>query len=82
MKWFRYVRGLSVGVALVVGPLMKSGFGNRRETLWTVLLVALGTGLIILVAWLAFRDFRILRAASGRVVADDRPPLPRPKRAT
>jgi len=81
MKWFRYIRGLSIGVALVVAPLMGSGFGSVRQTLLTVLFVALGTALVILVAWLAIRDFRRYRAAPSRVLVDDRPPLPGPNRS-
>jgi Na+(H+)/acetate symporter ActP len=67
MKWFRYVRGVILGVAMVVIALTEGGFSSTWSAVVTVLFVVVGLALIALMVWAATRDVQRARLESTSV---------------
>jgi Na+(H+)/acetate symporter ActP len=67
MKWFRYVRGVILGVAMIAVALTEGGFGSTWSAVVTVLFVVVGLALVALMVWAATRDVQRARLESTSV---------------
>jgi hypothetical protein len=63
MKWIKYIRGLVLGVGLIVVPLTQLGFGSTTAALVTSVFIVVGISLIALISWVAILEYQRFQRA-------------------